>query len=92
MRAHPSLGKFMKCCFLSICNVAWLCSHARPGRHWPTCFDQTCGCPGEGTVDNTGLTRSTRAQSDSDAGAQDMLHGETQDERGQVEEPGVQSL
>ena len=26
-----------------------LCS-AHPGRHWPTCFDQTCGYPGEGPL------------------------------------------
>ena len=37
--------------------------------------------PKRGTVDHAGLTRSTRAQSDSDAGAQDVLYGETQDER-----------
>ena len=43
MRAHPGLGKFLKCCFLATCTVAWFCSHAHPGRHWPTCFDQTCG-------------------------------------------------
>ena len=34
--AQPRNGKFVKFCFLSICIVAWLCSHARPGRHWPT--------------------------------------------------------
>ena len=37
-------------CFLAICIVAWFCSHARPGRRWPTCFDQTCGYPGEGPL------------------------------------------
>ena len=48
MRADPSFGKFLKFCFLSICTVA--CSHARPGRRWPTCFDQTCGYRGEGPL------------------------------------------
>ena len=50
MRAHPNRGKFLEFCFLSICTVAWLCSHACPGKHWPTCFDQTCGYPGEGPL------------------------------------------
>ena len=50
MRANPSLGKFLNFCFLAICTVACCCSHARPGRRWPTCFDQTCGYPGEGPL------------------------------------------
>ena len=50
MRAYPSLGKFLNFCFLAICTVACCCSHARPGRRWPTCFDQTCGYPGEGPL------------------------------------------
>ena len=45
-----SLGKVLKFCFLTTCTVAWLCSIARRGRHWPTCFDQTCGCPSEGPL------------------------------------------
>ena len=47
---YPSLGKFMKFCLIPLCAVAWFCSSAHPGRHWPTCFDQTCGYPGEGPL------------------------------------------
>ena len=39
-------GRWVK--FLPPCHR--FCSHARPGRHWPTCFDQTCGYPGEGSL------------------------------------------
>ena len=50
-RANPSLGdKFLKFCSLVICTAACFCPHARPGRRWPTCFDQTCGYPGEGPL------------------------------------------
>ena len=44
---HPSLGKFLKCCFTSLRIVAWICSSAHPGRQWPAYFDQTCGYKGE---------------------------------------------
>ena len=50
MRARPSLGKFLNFCRLSLCTVAWFCSRAHPGRHWPTCFDQMCGYPSEGPL------------------------------------------
>ena len=29
---------------------AWFCSCAHPGRHWPACFELTCGCPWEGPL------------------------------------------
>ena len=43
---HPSLGKFLKFCFTSFA----LLLGSAPGRHWPACFDQTCGNPGEGPL------------------------------------------
>ena len=47
---HPSIGKFLRGCITILCIVALVCSGAHPGRHWPTCFDQTCGYPGEGPL------------------------------------------
>ena len=47
---HPSIGKFLKICIASLYIVAWVCSSTHRGRHWPACFDQTCGYPGEGPL------------------------------------------
>ena len=44
---HPSTGKFL---ITILCIVALVCSGTHPGRHWPACFDQTCGYPGEGPL------------------------------------------
>ena len=67
---HPSTGKFLGFCIASMSIVAWACSSTHPGRHWPACFDQTCGYPG--TADHLGLTRCTRDVFDSDGGDHDM--------------------
>ena len=32
LRAHSSLGRFLKCCLLSLCAGAWFCSRAQPGE------------------------------------------------------------
>ena len=50
MRAYPGTGKFLRFCIASLCIVAWVCSSTHPVRHWPACFDQTCGYPGEGPL------------------------------------------
>ena len=47
---HPSTGKFLRVCITFLCIEGWLCSSTHPGRHWPACFDQTCGYPGEGPL------------------------------------------
>ena len=55
---HPSIGKFLRYCITFLCIVAWACSSTHPLRHWPACFDQTCGYPGEGpltTLDSPGV-------------------------------------
>ena len=57
MCGHPSIGKFLKFCIASLHIVVWVCSSAHSGKHWPACFDQTCGYPGEGpltTLDSLG--------------------------------------
>ena len=42
----PALGL----CIASPCIASWICSSTHPARHWPACFDQTCGHPGEGPL------------------------------------------
>ena len=57
MCGHPSFGKFLKFCIVSLHVVVWVCSSSHSGKHWPACFDQTCGYPGEGpltTLDSLG--------------------------------------
>ena len=47
---HPSIGKFLRFFITFLCIVAWVCSSTHRERHWPTCFDQTCGHSGEGPL------------------------------------------
>ena len=49
----PALaGKLLRFCLLSFCTVAWFCTRECPGGHWPACYDQTRGFPGEGPLDS----------------------------------------
>ena len=50
MCAHPGIGKLLRFCLLSFCAVAWFCTRECPGGHWPACYDQTRGFPGEGPM------------------------------------------
>ena len=47
---HPSIGRFLRFCITFFSIVAWVCSSTHPERHWPACFDRTCGYPGEGPL------------------------------------------
>ena len=47
---HPSIGKFLRGSITILCIVACVGSGTHPERHWPACFDQTCGYPGEGPL------------------------------------------
>ena len=64
-----------------LCVEAWICSSTHPGRHWPACFDQTCGYPGEGPLTTLGLTRRTRDVLDADTRVHDVRHDEAQNDR-----------
>ena len=50
MCAHPGIGKLLRFCLLSSCTAAWFCTRECPGGHWPACYDQTRGFPGEGPM------------------------------------------
>ena len=60
MRDLPSIGKFEVFASRFFGIVAWVFSSTHPGKHWPTCFDQTCGYPGEGPLAYPGFTGGTR--------------------------------
>ena len=86
---HPSIGKFLRFCITFLCIVARVCSSTHPGRHWPACFDQTCGYPGDGPLTTLDSPDAQGMCLTPTQGVHDVRHDQAQNERTAREAHGV---